>query len=224
MSRVAIIAFALLASPAISAPLEGRATVIDGDTIEIRGERIRLNGIDAPESNQLCQEPDETPWQCGQQASLALDNWLAESRPTRCDFIERDRYGRFVGECFRADGADVQAWLVRSGNALDWPRYSDGAYAEAQAEAEQDKRGLWRGTFTAPWDWRRGERLEWQPASLETDGDCVIKGNINSKGERIYHSPGQQHYDRTIIDEASGERWFCTEKEARAAGWRAAKR
>lgn len=220
-----ILALLLLSSHALAeGPIIGRASVIDGDTIEIQGERIRLNGIDAPESNQLCQDLDGAPWPCGQKASLALDGWLSESRPTRCEFVERDRYGRFVGECFRADGEDVQRWLVRNGWALDWPRYSNGTYAAAQADAKSAGAGLWRGSFTAPWDWRQGDRLEWAPASLAATGDCDIKGNINRKGERIYHSPGQQHYDRTVIDESSGERWFCSPEEAEAAGWRPAMR
>jgi len=90
---------------------------------------------------------------------------------------------------------------------------------EVQAEAEGA--GMWAGTFVAPWDYRAGAGSASEPAA--SDG-CVIKGNISSSGERIYHVPGGQYYDRTIIDEAAGERWFCTEAEAVAAGWRKAKR
>src|SRR5687768_6525455 len=82
--------------------LVGRAAVIDGDTIEIQGERIRLNGIDAPESKQLCKNEKGEPYRCGAMAARALDEFLAASRPTRCEFVERDRYGRFVGNCSRA--------------------------------------------------------------------------------------------------------------------------
>lgn len=217
--------FAIFVTPALAAEsLIGHASVIDGDTIVIHGERIRFNGIDAPESNQLCQVPDGTPWRCGQKSALALDSWLSESRPTRCEFVERDRYGRFVGECFRADGEDVQAWMVLNGWALDWPRYSNGAYASAQNRAEKSSSGIWRGSFIVPWDWRRGKRLEAQTYAAKAFSVCDIKGNINSKGVRIFHSPGQQHYDRAVIDESSGERWFCSPEEAIKAGWRAAKR
>jgi endonuclease YncB( thermonuclease family) len=121
----------------------GRASVIDGDTIEIHGERVRLNGVDAPESAQLCHD--------GQQRRYALDKFLAASRPTRCKFVERDRYGRFVGDCFRADGASVAATLVRSGWALDWPRYSKGEYADEQEAAKRESLGLWKGKFMPPW-------------------------------------------------------------------------
>jgi hypothetical protein len=54
----------------------------------------------------------------------------------------------------------------------------------------------------------------------EQKAACVIKGNISSSGERIYHVPGQRYYDKTQINESKGERWFCTEQEAVGAGWR----
>ncbi len=136
----------------------GRATVIDGDTIEIQGERVRLNGIDAPESAQLCHDGQQRPYRCGTIASQALDKFLAASRPTRCEFVERDRYGLFIGNCFRTDGASVAAALVRSGWALDWPRYSKGEYADEQEAARADRLGLWSGEFMPPWEWRADRR------------------------------------------------------------------
>ncbi len=63
-----------------------------------------------------------------------------------------------------------------------------------------------------------------QSADENVPSQCVIKGNINSKGERIYHVPGGRYYDRTKIDTSKGERWFCTEAEAKAAGWRPPKK
>ena len=150
MSRLLAALFLILASPAMAQTVEGRASVIDGDTIDISGERIRFNGVDAPESWQRCKDADGKEYRCGKEAAFALDEWLAASRPTRCEFVERDRYGRMVGNCFRADGASVAVWLVRNGWALDWPRYSDGEFADAQAEAEASKAGIWRGTFEQP--------------------------------------------------------------------------
>lgn len=135
--------------------ITGRATVIDGDTIEIHGERIRFNGIDAPESSQVCRDEHGQDYRCGRVAADALDKFLAASRPTRCTFIERDRYGRFVGDCYRADGASVARWMVRQGHALDWPRYSNGAYAEDQRAAKASRSGMWQGEFVPPWEWRR---------------------------------------------------------------------
>lgn len=154
--RLVFFAITFLASPALaSEPLIGRASVIDGDTIEIHGERIRLNGIDAPEGRQRCQDARGKDYRCGTIAANALADFLSASSPTRCEFIERDRYRRFVGRCFRADGKDVQAWLVRNGHALDWPRYSKGAYASDQEDAKRNRRGMWSGSFMPPWEWRR---------------------------------------------------------------------
>lgn len=149
MSRLLVALFLILASPAMAQTVEGRASVIDGDTIDISGERIRFNGVDAPESWQRC-TADGKEYRCGKEAAFALDEWLAASRPTRCEFVERDRYGRMVANCFRTDGASVADWLVRNGWALDWPRYSDGEFADAQSEARGARRGVWRGTFEQP--------------------------------------------------------------------------
>lgn len=128
----------------------GRASVVDGDTIDIRGERIRFNGIDAPESWQRCTDGQVRAYRCGSAAAKALDAFLAQSRPTRCEFIERDRYGRFVGDCFRQDGENVSKWLVTNGHALDWPRYSKGAYASTQKAAQRRRLGMWQGSFVLP--------------------------------------------------------------------------
>ncbi|MER9714177.1 thermonuclease family protein [Mesorhizobium sp. M0174] len=134
--------------------MEGRASVIDGDTVEIAGQRIRFNGIDAPESRQHCDDAKGFDYPCGRRAAQALDKFLAASQPLHCSFVDRDWYGRLVGNCDRADGRSVQRWLVEQGLALDWPLYSHGAYAGQQAKAEAAKLGLWAGTFQAPWVWR----------------------------------------------------------------------
>lgn len=225
---LALAACLCVAMPATAVEqLEGRASVIDGDTIEIHGERIRFNGIDAPETQQLCQDAKGKSYRCGQVAAKALDKFLSQSRPTRCDFVERDQYGRFVGDCYRADGKSVAAWLVRNGHALDWPRYSSGAYSGDQAAAKAAMLGVWTGTFQAPWDWRAAQNeavaAPIAPLVSAATSTCNIKGNISAKGERIYHVPGQKYYAKTRIDESKGERWFCSEAEAKAAGWRRSK-
>jgi endonuclease YncB( thermonuclease family) len=153
-----ICSFGTVAAVGVESLFIGRANVIDGDTIEIQGKRIRLNGIDAPESVQLCRDEHRKLYRCGAAAAKALDNFLAVARPTRCEFVGRDRYGRFVADCYRADGASVAAGLVRSGWALDWPKYSKGKYANEQNAAKEKHVGLWAGTFVPPWDWRAKRR------------------------------------------------------------------
>lgn len=149
----------LFAAPAGAAePIIGRASVIDGDTIEMVGQRIRLHGIDALEAAQQCQDSSGRSYACGRIAARKLDELLAASRPTRCMEKDRDRYGRIVATCFRADGRDAGGLMVRGGHALDWPRYSQGAYAIPQEEARAARAGIWQGEFTPPWEWRQGQR------------------------------------------------------------------
>jgi endonuclease YncB( thermonuclease family) len=220
------------AATAVDQTIVGRASVIDGDTIEISGQRIRFNGIDAPESIQRCNDASGRSYACGRKSANALDEFLATSRPVTCEFVDWDQYGRFVGNCARADGTSVQGWLVRNGHALDWPRYSHGAFAAQEATARASKLGVWQGDFQKPWEWRAAQRkqvatstvTESPAVPLIGQSACNIKGNISAKGERIYHVQGQKFYDRTKISEADGERWFCTEAEARQSGWRKAKR
>lgn len=220
-------------TPATQIILVGQASVVDGDTINIRGERIRLNGIDAPESSQWCEDEASQKYRCGRTSAEALSSFLAASSPTSCEFVERDQHGRFVGNCRRADGESVNNWLVHQGYAIDFPRHSGGAFASAEAEARQAGRGMWAGKFEKPWEWRReqeapGTQASGQPVARLVgsvrSGNCDIKGNIANDGERIYHVPGQQHYSRTKITPGKGERWFCSEEEARNAGWRRAKK
>lgn len=209
--------------------LVGRASIVDGDTITISGQDVRFNGIDAPESEQRCTNASGANYACGRVAANALDKFLAASRPTRCVFVEWDQYGRFVGDCYRADGESVARWLVRNGHAMDWPLHSDGAYAADQGTAWEARKGIWAGEVQPPWEWRAERRTGAEPKVVERapqsllSGGCDIKGNISKKGERIYHVPGQKYYGQTKIDRSKGERMFCSEAEARAAGWRRSK-
>ncbi len=213
--RALTIALCLLATPAL-ADVAGTASVIDGDTIEVHGQRIRLHGIDAPESRQLCRL-DGKPWQCGKDAANALADKIAR-RLVTCEDLGRDRYKRIIARCTVA-GEDLGQWMVAQGWAVAY-YLSSYEYSRAEHRAESARRGIWAGEFMKPWEWRRGKRLA---ANDNTPGQCRIKGNINRKGERIYYLPGGKWYDRTRIDPAKGERWFCSEAEARAVGWRRAR-
>src|SRR5215216_2834537 len=120
-SRSAFVAVMILASTGAgsSADLIGQANVIDGDTLEIHGTRIRLWGIDAPESTQLCRGSDSLQYRCGAKAANDLDAFVAK-RPVSCVPISLDRYGRTVATC-SVNGADLGDWLVGNGLAFDWP-------------------------------------------------------------------------------------------------------
>jgi endonuclease YncB( thermonuclease family) len=201
-----------LAAAEISVP----AKVIDGDTIKIRGAKIRLHGIDAPESAQFCKAKEKT-YRCGTSATLALARRIV-GKSVSCDERDRDRYGRIVAVC-HAGGEDLNAWLVSEGLALAYRRYSTD-YIDQEQAAREAKRGLWRGEFVKPWQWRKGKRMAGEKAADAAPGTCRIKGNINRNGKRIYHLPSGRYYAATKINEGKGERWFCSESEAKNSGWR----
>lgn len=151
MRALTFVAVVIAAMPTAAAEqITGRASVIDGDTIEIHDQRIRLNGIDAPESWQRCETDSDKQYACGKEAADALDLFLAASRPTICDVVDYDRYKRAVANCKRADGASVNAWLVSKGWAVDWERYSHGQFADEQDAAQKAELGIWQGEFTLP--------------------------------------------------------------------------
>lgn len=207
-----------LAACQAEASLAGRASVIDGDTIEIHGQRIRLHGIDAPESGQLCQQNGRN-YRCGQRAALALSD-LISNQVVRCEEKDIDRYRRIVAECYAGD-TNLNAWLVENGWALAYREYTS-VYVSYEDSARSNSVGMWQGEFQAPWDYRRANRAPRADATSAPSFNCAIKGNITSKGVRIYHVPGSRWYDNTSININRGERWFCNEDEARQAGWRAA--
>lgn len=160
--KIPIVALALsiaLTLPAIGREgqpeLTGVASVIDGDTIEIHGARIRLNGIDAPESGQLCRDSGGKPWRCGQQAALALSDRI-DRRTVSCQQVDTDRYGRVVADCFVGRN-NLNRWMVRQGWAVAYRQYAT-EYIEAEDSAREDRRGVWQGQFDMPWDWRAQRR------------------------------------------------------------------
>ena len=173
MHRVFIIAIlfaAVVPGPAL-ADITGTARVIDGNTLDIAGERIRLHGIDAPESRQTCVANGER-WPCGQRATDALRNKIGDRQIT-CEELDRDRYERIVAKCV-VDGDDLGEWMVLRGWAVAYIYYSY-EYTRAEAIAKSRERGIWTSDFEMPWDWRKMMRgndaqgvTEWSPTAIST--------------------------------------------------------
>ncbi|MCB1333470.1 MAG: thermonuclease family protein [Roseivivax sp.] len=218
--RAALVA--LLPLAATADPLIGPIRVIDGDTLDVGGVRVRLFGIDAPELDQRCGTASAPMWACGAWAAAEV-RARYQGRAATCAQIETDRYGRTVARC-TVDGQDMGRALVRDGLAFAFRRYSMDYDLDEKIAAVQG-RGLHGAGVQPPDAFRATARAAAAAASLaDAPEGCTIKGNISSDGKRIYHRPGQRNYDETRIDTRRGERWFCTPEDAESAGWRAARR
>lgn len=217
------VALALLAAAALPAceaqdRIVGSPKITDGDSFTIGRTEIRLFGVDAPEGRQTCTRAGRD-WRCGDAAAAELKRLVGGGTIT-CLERDVDDYGRIVARCTKGN-LDLAAEMARSGFAVAYRRYSRD-YVDEENEARAARRGLWAGEFTPPEAWRRDGGTQPPPAArAERRDGCSIKGNINGDGERIYHTPDSPSYRNTGIDERKGERWFCTEAEARRAGWRA---
>ena len=189
--------------------------------------RLPRHGVDSTEGNVSCLVSDE-PWPRGRRSrreSSSTCSTVASWRARNSTVIATAGSSRCAG----VDALDVNAWLVAEGWALAYRQYSV-AYVEQESMARQSRRGMWRGEFVSPWDWRQGKRL--RPSlrgphiatvtgERQQGGLCRIKANISrNSGKRIYHMPGDRDYVPTRISVERGERWFCSESEARSAGWR----
>jgi len=236
-----LFAILLLVLPAMAqaADVTGVPKIREGDQIVIGSSRIRLGGIDAPSVDQLCLNTKGERWTCGVAARDELIKHV-ENKPWSCHVNRVDRRGRSVARC-EVDGEDIQKWMVKSGWALSYVRFSHDYDAEEKA-ARDAKAGMWQGAFIAPWDWRvRNKKtiilgaakppanahailLASASGPVAPSPECTIKGNVNGAGECIYHTPKSRWYAQIKMQVSKGTRWFCSVEDAEAAGCRETKR
>jgi endonuclease YncB( thermonuclease family) len=236
-----LLALPLLLLPAIAdaADITGVPKIREGDQITIGNSRIRLGGIDAPSVDQLCLNTSGERWTCGVAARDELIKHVGGKSWT-CHVVQTDRRGRQIARC-EVDGEDIQKWMVKSGWALAYVRFSHDYDADEKA-ARDAKAGMWQGAFIAPWDWRvRNKKttilgaakppenahailLASASGSVAPSPDCTIKGNVNRAGECIYHTPKSRWYAKIEMKISKGTRWFCSVDEAEAAGCRETRR
>jgi endonuclease YncB( thermonuclease family) len=143
---------ALTGSAAHADTIAGRASVIDGDTLEIHGERIRILDIDAPESRQTCTRPDGVEWRCGQKAAMALAGWIGMHAVT-CETTKKDMYKRWLARC-TIGRDDMAEWMVGHGWAVPYRDCKCKAVRDASDFARTQRVGIWGGAFVMPWEWR----------------------------------------------------------------------
>lgn len=215
-------------SPANTVPGAAHAVVgiTDGDTIRVRvggtTERVRLIGLDAPELRGS---------ECWAQKASSKMQSLVQSRSVHLvrdpNQADRDRYGRLLRHVWTTDGQLVAEVLIRGGFAreltYDGEYEHQSTFRAAEKAAKAKRLGIWSAACAAPPVVAAPAPRTTSAAPVKPAGGCVIKGNISSKGEKIFHVPGGGSYDQTVITQSKGERWFCTEQQARDAGWRKAR-
>ncbi|TQV80347.1 thermonuclease family protein [Denitrobaculum tricleocarpae] len=159
---IALFLTALTAFGSVADTITGIPRSGDGDTFKIAGTKIRIHGIDAPESTQQCKRADGTCYACGTESTEHMQELIAGLRVT-CALTGKRSYDRMIGVC-SAGGNDLAVLMLQSGWAVASRRYLGEVpgkrvpYLAAEQEAERDKAGMWQGEFTMPWDWRRGRR------------------------------------------------------------------
>jgi endonuclease YncB( thermonuclease family) len=197
--------------------LSGRVVVIDGDTLQVGNEVVQLYGIDAPELGQLCREEGRLR-HCGVDAALALRKLITMAEPSlHCSPWQDDKDraeapGATVELC-EVGAQDVSLVMLHGGYSVALPG-SFPDYAEAQEQARQASLGLWHSEFTLPWAWRKEDRYP------DEQIHCNVKGTVSNDGGRLYYVPTDPEYARVTIDPAQGGEMFCSDEEARLAGWR----
>ena len=210
------------------------AHIEDADTIKVDDKIHRLDGIDAPETDQNCLNEDAELYPCGRKAAEELSKFIA-GRPIKCDDLRADPVysKRRVGQC-SVDGIDLHHWLVEHGWALNLEPDAKGRFKTDEDDARRGHFGLWKGCFAAPHDFRRWNsaakllgancpadaRGKLFPDEATMPAGCEIKGHYAIRAwpsSGIYHLPTCGSYRRT-----KAKRWFCSEEEALAAGFRKA--
>jgi endonuclease YncB( thermonuclease family) len=199
-------------------PIAGRAYAVGGDTLRIGQQTVRLDGVEAPDRDQTCARADNRRWRCGEAAQAALSR-LVSGRQVSCDPAGKHDAGHIRASCTVASN-DLAATLVEGGHVLAEAGMM-ARYRAAQAKAQQAKTGLWSGPGAPerPAEWRT--RM-WNEARAKAPEGCPIKGKVaGRRGDtvRTYHLPWSPTYVRLRVVSARGERWFCSEADARAAGF-----
>lgn len=193
--------------------IEGRAAPIAGDGLRVAGQTVRLAGIEAPDRDQECLRPGDKRWRCGMAAAQALAG-AVRGRRVACRLAGRDDDDRPLATC-TVNGRDVAADLVRRGHVFAKPGLLR-TYGGEEDEARTARAGVWLGSAERPLEYRA---KRWEEARRAAPEGCPIKGQLTSEG-RVYVLPWGRTYDSVKVRAAKGERWFCTEAEALAAGWK----
>jgi endonuclease YncB( thermonuclease family) len=238
MRAVILILAVLSASQSFAAG----AIVRDGGTIQLADVTYRLDGIDAPELDQICIDEHADAWACGAEARDQLAKLIGD-REVRCNDLGLGPYKkRHIGICtVEGESTSLNQLVVRQGFALNFEPYARGRFKEDEVGAKENRRGLWKGCFVAPHEFRRGQKdgaLIGESCRTDKDREiravlfpddpampsgCSIKGKFAVRARvtgnvGVYHLQGCSSYPALT----KPDRWFCSEDDAQAAGFRRA--
>lgn len=197
------------------ATVQGTATALTGDTMRISGRVVRLSEIEAPELTQTCKRVGGQTWRCGELAKRALAVVTGREQIS-CRILKDDAEKAALANCRLPSGDDIAAELVRAGHVFADSGFF-ASYTRQQDEAREAKRGLWGGDYQRPEAFRAAR---WEAAVKSAPGGCPIKGLVNGRS-RTYSMPWEAGYGTSRVRKERGGRWFCSEDEAKAAGWKA---
>ncbi len=195
--------------------IKGQAKALTGDTMLIGDRRIVLAGIEAPETRQSCRTERGGKWQCGRSALTALRR-ITGYDSVECSVSRTDDAGRKIADCIVGE-KNIAAELVKSGHVFSLSGFFSG-YGEEEEEAKRAGRGIWQGEAQPPAEFR-AER--WESAKLRAPSGCPIKGKDRARArDKVYILPWSSSYESYRISQKRGDRWFCSEDEAIAEGWK----
>jgi endonuclease YncB( thermonuclease family) len=197
-------------------------TVIDGDTLQSGGDILQLYGIDAPELGQLCLRQGK-PWQCGVEAAFTLQKLITLSgSAVTCEAwndgtTPTGPTGEEIRVCMLGKDQELSLSMLRNGYVVALPG-SFPYYGQIERQAKQTGLGIWGSEFTPPWEWREGQRIARDVGQLGED--CNVKGVVTEDGARLYLVPTDRDFAKVTVDQSRGGQLFCSDEEARQAGWR----
>jgi endonuclease YncB( thermonuclease family) len=199
-------------SVTVSTEISGRAVAVSGDLMRVDGTLVRLSGVEAPEANQPCHRANGRRWNCASAAKAGLAR-LIRRQTVSCTPTSQDNSGTVIAQCHTGK-TDIATELVRQGYVFA-VRSFFGSLSSEEDAAHTAKAGIWQGEIQRPQDWRD---QEWQNATRDAPGGCPIKGYVRASS-KLYSLPWSADYERAKVRTERGGRWFCSEDDAKAAGF-----
>lgn len=198
----------------VSSEISGQATAISGDSMRVDGTLVRLEGVEAPAPAQPCYRENGRRWSCASASRSGLGK-VVRGRQVTCAPSGQDQSGRILAHCVVDGTTDIATELVRGGYVFATSNSFFGSLSGDEETARNAKLGIWQGEVVRPQEWRD---QTWEAAKREAPDGCPIKGVVRASA-KIYTLPWSDAYASARVRPERGEKWFCSEDEAKAAGF-----